>query len=372
MPSLPSRTARAGFTLIELLVVIAIIAVLIGLLMPAVQRARESADRASCANNLKQIGLAMHLYHDHQKRLPPSRLPVEGKSWAWLLLPDLEQDNLSRRWAPGRTLDEWQQAMATAVPLYYCPSRRAPNDAISRVFPNPDCPKLDNIVPKPRKHEKGKGHVRLDFGGGPLLDDKGFSPPDWDPDVHWIETAPPVTPLGIIDGPTHGFGLGDHNTQKQQPVRPPPPPPVLGDYAVSIGTMGTDFPLTIPNGPTLVPNGAFESGQGLRWADIRDGLSNTILVGEKHVPRGAMSCAPWDTPLYLGQNGISSARAGGPDFPLAVSVEDPGWKFGSSHPGICQFVFCDGSVHAIANRIDPYVLGLLTQRNDGQPVPYFD
>src|SRR5579884_2617064 len=92
----PKRTTgRHGFSLIELLVVIAIIAVLAGLLLPAVQSARESAARTQCANNLKQIGLAMHLYHDSHKQLPPSRRRLaEGQSWAWMILPHLEQESL--------------------------------------------------------------------------------------------------------------------------------------------------------------------------------------------------------------------------------------------------------------------------------------
>jgi prepilin-type N-terminal cleavage/methylation domain-containing protein len=129
MSQQPSRPRRPAFTLIELLVVIAIIAVLIGLLMPAVQKAREAASRIQCANNLKQIGLAMHLYHDARRRLPPSRASMlEAPSWAWLILPQLEQDNLYRLWDyPKDALYQAPlDALASQVPVYYCPSRRAP------------------------------------------------------------------------------------------------------------------------------------------------------------------------------------------------------------------------------------------------------
>src|SRR6516165_7107729 len=92
---------RKGFTLIELLVVIAIIAILLALLLPAVQAAREAAFRIACANNLKQISLAMHNFENAHKRLPPSRWPNQGPTWAWLILPQLEQQSIYGRWEPN-------------------------------------------------------------------------------------------------------------------------------------------------------------------------------------------------------------------------------------------------------------------------------
>src|SRR5205814_3559623 len=107
--------------------VIAIIAILIGLLLPAVQKVREAASRAKCQNNLKQIGLAIHNYHDANKLMPPSRLGPQYASWCVLILPFLEQDALYRQWDLTKTY--YQQpsaAQTTAVSLYFCPTRRSP------------------------------------------------------------------------------------------------------------------------------------------------------------------------------------------------------------------------------------------------------
>jgi prepilin-type N-terminal cleavage/methylation domain-containing protein len=281
---------RTGFTLIELLVVISIIATLIGLLLPAVQKAREAASRISCANNLKQIGLALHNYECTFEHLPPSRTSVGSATWAVFIMPYMEQDNLYNQWNLNWTYYQQNNtARMTNVKSYFCPSRRTAGD-----FPNTS-----------------------------------------------------------IFGDVPSWGTSSVNM-----------PGGLGDYAASVDPSGFDF-LTAGGGMS----GAFQMGRGTRFADFTDGLSNTILVGEKHVPIDKRGVGWWDCSAYNGDYAVCSTRTGGPNFPLTNNPRDPGWKFGSMHTGVVVFVFGDGGVRNIPITINPSVLFLLISRNDGQVIP---
>ncbi|MGH7171098.1 MAG: DUF1559 domain-containing protein [Gemmataceae bacterium] len=299
---LPKRR-RGGFTLIELLVVLAILALLMALLLPAVQRVREAASRASCGNNLHQIGIAFTQYHDIYGNLPPNRLSDLHATWAVLILPYLEQTNLYAQWDLTQIYyDQSDVARLTQVPIYFCPSRRTAQ-----------------------------------------------SPP--------------------------GHSISGDQNDDIGPVLGPFVPGALGDYATCTGTDncdGTDCDGHVFNGAFRAAKNQYGQLLGnLAFADISDGLSNTFFAGDKNVPmpnfgRGVLDCS-----LYNGDYWMCSSRSAGPNYPLAQNLKDNVIGFGGYHPGICQFLFGDGSVHAIANSADPNVLALLANIADGQSIPNY-
>jgi prepilin-type N-terminal cleavage/methylation domain-containing protein len=135
---------RRGFTLVELLVVIAIIGILVAILLPAIQAAREASRRSHCMNNLKQIGLAIQMHIDSKKRLPTGRDGLDQKSvaWSYYLLPYMEENAVFESFRKGVRVDDPvnSQAMRTPINVYSCPSRR--KAAADRNFDNDDNPPL--------------------------------------------------------------------------------------------------------------------------------------------------------------------------------------------------------------------------------------
>ena len=110
----------------------------------------------------------------------------------------------------------------------------------------------------------------------------------------------------------------------------------------------------------------------MSFADITDGLSNTLMVGEKHVPEGRFGVGWLDSSIYNGNYTPPTCRSAGPDAPLAKTRTEISCVFGSYHPSVCQFTFCDGSVHGLSPTIDLDVLGRLACRNDGEPVGNYE
>ena len=141
-------------------------------------------------------------------------------------------------------------------------------------------------------------------------------------------------------------------------------PGALADYAVSVGPAGVDGPDEV----TPEVRGAFQRGIGFRFADFTDGLSQTILMGEKHVARQRFGRGFEDSSVYNAEYPTSSTRGLGRMVPLASHPNDTGWSFGGPHTGVVLFVVGDGSVTRLAVRTDPGALERLSTRDDGETV----
>jgi prepilin-type N-terminal cleavage/methylation domain-containing protein/prepilin-type processing-associated H-X9-DG protein len=294
MDAIRIRRARPGFTLIELLVVIAIIAILVGLLLPAVQKIREAANRMKCTSHLKQIGLAFHNYHDTTGFLPTAgsydsgNPPTDRRDWGWTyeILPFIEQDNLYRE--PNNL-----KIRQTPIVIYHCPSRRAP-----AVY---------------------NGNAKSDYAG---------------------------------NGGTRVATDGRD-----------------GAVCRSVGSNNS-----YPAGTTTL-------------AQIEDGLSNTIFVGEKLCNKPSMNGV-----TGAGDDFTDNESWAGPGFadgdimrgciPFGTSWRTPVrdtndrpspndqlfWRFGSAHASGCNFAFGDGSVRHVRYSVDPAMFMRACKRDDGQVV----
>jgi len=307
---------RDGFTLVELLVVIAIIGVLVALLLPAVQTAREAARRSQCTNNLRQVGLALHNHHDVFGILPFARTGgrPQSISWAPLILPYIEQKNL---------LDLFTSPIpngSSTFPMYQ-PSSETPTTNINIT--------INNI-----------NRTQFQATGAMNIPVKIWTCP----------TRRKPTFLSADGGTANGGESG-----------------ICSDYAANYGTTTN---ATANDGPFWL-NDSTHYGVGQRFAEISDGLSTTILFGEKHVRLEDFRKQPGvldtsDFVVYSSRNAFSVGRIGGPNAPLALSQNDSYRnQFGSWHPGVAAILFGDGSTQLLRSSMSTTALGFLCGSQEG-------
>lgn len=311
---------RNAFTLVELLVVIAIIGVLVSLLLPAVQSARESARRTQCANHLKQLALAFHNHHDTYKILPSAGgpdwnihmtfnngAPAVGNDqmggWGFQILPFIEQQNVWQGGAATSDIDRSVAAIGARIPAFFCPTRRPPEVVSAGDWY--DYWKPDRGSANPHKNTNSP-HAKNDYAAG-----------SWTTATSFAQGVGPV--VRVWDYPTGGSNICRKLT-------------------------------------------------GITFAQVTDGLSNTLLLGEKTWNR-----AKADTMQSNDNEGYTTAwnhdtmrlthLPPAPDFSMTDGTTKD--QFGGAHPGILQIALTDGSVRVVPYSIDLTIWQNLGHRSDG-------
>jgi prepilin-type N-terminal cleavage/methylation domain-containing protein/prepilin-type processing-associated H-X9-DG protein len=325
-----AKTWRDAFTLIELLVVIAIIAVLIGLLLPAVQKVREAANRIKCQNHLRQIGLALHNYENALRGLPPAAIdfdanapstlpfpaPMGGRparSLHFILLPYIEQDNIQTKFDYTK---DWRELVnrplvTNPIPIYVCPS--AGDAARTRSFGAPAI--------------YGGGTVR-----GNVTDYKVFA-----------RTRSTINTATLLSASV--------NSSWSAALRPNVLTPI---GSITDGTSNTLALLESGGGPQLYRRGAAVAGMTTEstqmWADHRN---YDIFDGTNPA------------------NGLSGdATATRPQRTLAINGTNDGEPY-AFHPGGMNVLRCDGSVTFIQHSISVGLVAALITRSNGEIVPEY-
>jgi prepilin-type N-terminal cleavage/methylation domain-containing protein/prepilin-type processing-associated H-X9-DG protein len=333
-----------GFTLVELLVVIAIIGVMVGLLLPAVQAAREAARRMSCSNNLKQIGLAMHNYEGSYKSMPPAAAVADprlsqpsgedddGFGWLVNMLPFIEQQTLYERLSPNghygvlgnqtirNQFAHWPGVAAggvlpggdTIVSTYRCPSSALP-DFVPATWQIPGSAAV-GAGSIPGAYPMAIGYATTDYKGA-----GGSCQGDWGV-LHKLWEAPPTKFKDVIDGLTNTIMAGESSYVTSN---------------VSAASRATVAPTSFQDWPTWI--GCFGSGQ-----------DETVRINGR-------------------TNSPINAKASPSRMYLAVN-DDNAFSY---HPGGAQFSFCDGSVHFLSDSIDIQTYCHMHDKRDGQVLGSF-
>ncbi|QEF99153.1 hypothetical protein Mal15_32130 [Stieleria maiorica] len=333
----PIRSRRA-FTLIELLVVIGIVGILVSLLLPSVQAAREAARRTDCSNRVKQLALATQLHHDAFGYFPPARYEsrpdaapsdqcgLETPTWLARVMPYLEQVALAQKWDFSKPWHQHAENVRTVVPdVFLCPSRRSGTQPL------------------------GTRSLRTTMmGGGGRLPCGCPVPPR------------PVDVSLDVPGALCDYA-GNHGDLTPGAIGEPT------DFY--FGGNGTGVIISVR--PNCKDAKAVSPMDRIRMASVRDGTSNTFLFGEKFIPASGLGQFPVDSPAYDGDHLPASCRLAGPGLRLASGPHDvmaDMFSFGSWHPGGVHFAFVDGSVRFVNPELDTKLLGSLANRRDARVV----
>jgi prepilin-type processing-associated H-X9-DG protein/prepilin-type N-terminal cleavage/methylation domain-containing protein len=346
---------RTAFTLLELLIVIAIIAVLIGLLLPAVQKVREAANRMACTNNLKQMGVALHHYHDTFGSFPPGMIAntsddlEEGANGGFVpLLAFLEQQAWLNRWNPQHAWYEPPNFDTVSIPvkLYLCPSNRTSGSGQDRETINLQF--LVAAAGRPLPNPAASDYLLCKGANAALC--RVTQVPRQARGVFDVNSRTRLA--DITDGTSHTFAIGEgtgnnvrYGIRQYYPDTAAatdlfPGQPQQIDQSWSSGPLATK---------TLHSN-AFLFGSCFGVTAERCG--HTPVMDE-----------PMNQPLVLAARYYHSDCSNSSTMPGAYATIS---GFRSVHSGGCNFLFCDGSVHFVAETVSPAAYRALSTMAGGE------